>query len=265
MSVTCYYSGRFGNCVLSAAMLIAYAKKYNLPYFIPTTAEAYRGFRNGDTTTPFFIKSTGVEPVNPKIYTEPNCSKGTPRYHHIPKMDNVKFLGYYQSFRYFDWCRDYILKTFDFPYKMDKGITSISIRRGDCIGVEAFPIAPKEYYQNSVNYMLQKGFNRFRVFSDDMDWCKKNFNHDNFSSDAIFEFSEAQSEMENYLGLCNCENNITARSTFSLTAAWFNRNPTKTVLVPTTKHRWWNTQNADLVPFCFRQIDFKNPTDEWSH
>lgn len=263
MAITCYLSGRFGNIIFELAHMIAYAKKYDLKYYVPTEANAYRGFR-GNNRMPFIIPSTGAEPVNPVIYREPDMVNGTPTYHEIPKMDNILFDGYFQSFKYFDWCRDYILQTFGFPHELEKGVTSISVRRGDCIGVPAFPIAPKCYYQNAVNYMLERKFSEFKVFSDDMEWCKKNFNDENFSEDALFEFYEGHSEMENYLGLCNCENNITARSTFSLTAAWFNRNPTKTVLVPTDKFQWWRTQNKDLIPDYFTKIDFEQPTDEWS-
>lgn len=259
MSVTCYYSGRFGNCVFSAAMLIAYSKKHGLQYYIPNEARAYNHFRNGDCSVPFVIPSTGEKPINPTIYQEPDCVHGTPKHHEIPKMDNVLFDGYFQSFLYFNWCRDYILETFNFPYKIEAGMTSISVRRGDCVGVPAFPISPIEYYQNAVKFMQEKGFNKFKIHSDDLEWCKSVFTKENFG-DAEIEFYEGHSEMENYLSLMGCENNITARSTFSLTAAWFNNNPNKIVCVPTTRHRWWNSQNADLLTdTSFHQIDFLNP------
>lgn len=245
-------------------MLIAYAKKHDLPFFIPTKAEAYRGFRNGDVSAPFYIKSTGPEPIHPRIYDEPDCINGTPRFHYIPKMDNVMFRGYFQSFRWFQEYRDYILKTFGFPYRMEKGMTSISIRRGDCVGVKAFPIAPLEYYQNAVRFMQEKGFNKFKLHSDDLKWCKEHFTKENFG-DAEIEFFEGHTEMENYLSLMGCENNITARSTFSLTAAWFNQNPGKIVCVPTARYPWWRTQNADLIPPYFTQIEFNDPENKLIH
>lgn len=247
-----------GNCIYNAAMLLAYAKKHSLLYYFPTEAIAYRHFRNGDVNVPFYIPSTGEKPIRPTIYREPNAVNGTPRYHEILKMDNVMFEGYYQSCKYFDGYRDYVIEKFGFPYKMEKGMTSISVRRGDCVGVVAFPIAPLEYYQNAVRFMQERGFNKFRCYSDGIDWCKEHFTKENFG-DAEIEFSEGQTEMESYLGLQNCENNITARSTFSLTAAWMNSNPTKIVCVPTTRHPYWRSQNADLIPPYFHQIDFQNP------
>lgn len=258
MAVTCYLSGRWGNIIFALAHMIAYAKKYDLKYYVPTAADAYKGF-TGDNKVPFIIPSTGEKPVKPVIYREPNMAHGIPQYHEIPKIDNILFDGYWQSFLWFDWCRDYILKTFNFPYEMEEGMTSISVRRGDCLNApEAFPLAPKGYYQNAVKFMQERGFNKFKIFSDDLQWCKENFTKENFG-DAEMEFYEGHTEVENYLSLCNCANNITARSTFSLTAAWFNRNPKKLVCVPTIRYPYWITQNADLIPPYFVQIDFNDP------
>lgn len=259
MSVTCYLSGRFGNICFHLAHMIAYAKKHNLKYWVPTEAMGYNHFRNGDITNPINIKSTGPEPVKPTIYDEPDSSNGTPCYHEIPKMDNVKFTGWWQSFKYFDWCRDYILETFNFPYKMNKGVVSVNVRRGDCVGSTNFPIAPPQYYHKAIEYMQERGYNKFLVHSDDQPWCKNEFTSERYHG-ATFEFFEG-TEMENYLSIQNCEHNITARSTFSLTAAWFNRNPNKIVLVPTTRHKWWRSQNKDLIPDYFTQIDFDEVDD----
>ena len=98
---------------------------------------------------------------------------------------------------------------------------------------------------------------KFLIFSDDIEYCKTEFIDSNYPN-AIFEFSEGNTEMEDYIFMQNCEHNITARSTFSLTASWLNQNPNKIVLVPTTKHRYWNSQNKDLIPNYFTQIDFEN-------
>lgn len=259
MSVTCYYSGRWGNMVFHAAQLIAYAKKHNLQYFIPTKSVAYNHHRNGDVTPPFNLKSTGNEPINPTAYNEPLDSNGNPFFHEISKMDNVTFIGYYQSFRYFDWCRDYILETFNFPYEMKKGVVSISVRRGDCLEApDKFPIAPNEYYYNAIKYMQDKGYNLFRVHSDDQPYCRNEFTTEKYNG-AVFEFTEGD-ERNDFISIQNCAHNITARSTFSLTAAWFNQNPDKIVLTPTLKHRWWGMQNRDMLTGTnFIQIDFQNP------
>lgn len=254
MAITCYLSGRWGNIVFALANMFAYAKKHGLKYYVPDTAMAYNHFRNGDIRTPIVLKSTGEKPINPPQYNEP-YKDGHPYYHEIPPMDNIELEGYYQSFKYFDWCRDYILETFDFPYMMNEGVISISVRRGDCIGVAAFPIAPSEYYHNAIEYMQEKGYSGFKVHSDDQEWCRQEFTSANYPN-AFFEFSEGD-EVDDFISISWCEHNITARSTFSLTAAWFNRNPNKIVLVP-QEEKWWKGQNLDLIPDYFTQIKFND-------
>lgn len=252
MAVTCYFSGQLGNCFFNIAMMVAYCKKYHLSYYVPEVAIACRGGKPTIT-----VPSTAEQPSHPFMYHEPNDRYGSPYYHDIPKMDNLVFEGYYQSPLYFDWCRDHILETFNLPYEIRKGVVSIHVRRGDCIGVDAFPIAPRSYYQNAIAYMQRKGYNDFLVFSDDLSFCYSEFVDVNYPN-AKFGFSEGKPEIEDWISMQNCEHNITARSTFSLTAAWMNRNENKIVCVPTVKHRWWNSQNKDLIPKYFTQIDFEN-------
>ena len=175
MSVTCTLSGRWGNIIYSLAMLIAYAKKHGLDYYIPTEARAYNHFKNGDISMPFHVESTGVKPKNPRVIRQINRSNGTPFFYDIPKHDNVSFDGYWQSKKWFLDYEEDIVKAFNFPYVFNEGITSISVRRGDCVNSPNFPIAPKCYYQNAVKYMQERGFNKFLIHSDDMQWCRDNF------------------------------------------------------------------------------------------
>jgi hypothetical protein len=261
MSVSCYYSGRHGNCIFAAANVIAYAKKHGNTFFLPTEANAYKGF-TGDNKVPFYIPPTGSKPIRPTIYQEPNMAHGTPYYHEIPKMDNVSMDGYFQSFLFFDWCRDYILETFGFPYKMEEGVVSVSVRRGDCVNNQiAFPMCPKEYYHNAIEHMQRLGYSRFRVDSDDRAWVRNEFTSDEYNG-ADFIFSEFEDPLESWLAIQNCTHNIIARSTWSLTAAWFNKNPDKIVLVPTLRHTWWKGVNLDILSGTeFTQIDFDDPTN----
>jgi FkbM family methyltransferase len=260
MSVTCYFSGRLGNNFYNIAMMIAYCKKHNLQYYVPTESWAYGHFGKPQVN-PLPVPSTGPQPVNPTRYQEPAMATA-PYYHEIPAMDNVLFDGYYQSFKYVNDYRQDILDTFNFPHETEKGIVSISVRRGDNVTEDrgapvqqAFPIAPVIYYHRAIEYMQKKGYNTFRLYSDDIPWCKEEFTTDNYPG-ATFQFSEGKSELEDYISLTQCEHNITARSTFSLTAAWMNQNPNKIVLVP-QENMWWKGQNRNLLTDSdFTQIYF---------
>ena len=250
MAVTCSFSGRTGNIFFNIAMMVAYAKKHNMEYYIPEVAMATANKKPTIT-----IPSTCKNLIDPESFRELIDEDGRTYFMDIPAIENVIFKGYFQSFKYFDWCRDYVLKLFNFPlFRVD--LTSIHVRRGDCVGSESFPLAPIEYYQNAISKMMKLGFDSFIVFSDDIEWCRTVFLSERFDG-ALFFFSEGNDEVDDFFTMLNCTNNITARSTFSLTAAWANRNENKIVLVPSDeKILWWKGQNKDLIPEYFKKVDF---------
>lgn len=245
---------------MAAGMLIAYAKKHGLNFFLPTEANAYKGF-TGNNKIPFYIAPTGERPIRPRIIQEINMAKGNPYYYEIEKEDNISFDGYFQSFRWFEGYREYILETFGFPYKTESGVVSVSVRRGDCKNNPNFPMCPKEYYHNAIETMQEFGYNRFRVDSDDRAWVREEFTTHEYPN-AEFVFSEFEDPLESWIAIQNCEANIIARSTWSLTAAWFNQNPDKIVIAPTLRHTWWRGVNLDILSGTeFMQIDFDDPTN----
>ena len=251
-SVSCIFEGRLGNILFNMCQVIAYCHKHHLPYFFPTHARACSGGK-----VPLAVANTGSAPVAPTIYHEPRDAQGLAYYHELPAMCNVVFKGYYQSFRYFDHSRQQVLHALHLPWVPEPGIVSIHVRRGDCIRQpEGFPMAPRVYYQKAVAYMRQRGYSRFRVYSDDQPWCMAEFHPGNFPG-AVFEFSREPNEVLDFCAMSGCEHNIAARSTFSLLAGWFNQNPRKIVLCPTIKYKWWNGQNRDLLDSpCLTQIDW---------
>lgn len=188
-------------------------------------------------------------------------ANGNPYFYHIPKMDNISFDGYFQSFLWWLGYRDEIIKVFGFPYKMEEDMVSISVRRGDCVGNPNFPMCPPEYYHNAVETMQEFGYNRFRVDSDDRVWVRQEFTSNEYPN-AQFVFTEYDDPLQSWLAIQNCEHNIIARSTWSLTAAWFNQNSDKIVLAPALRHTWWRSVNLDILAGTgFHQIDFDDPTN----
>lgn len=260
MPITAYHSGQIGNIFFLTAAMLAHAKKYGHTYYSPTIARACKPTQRNLIP----IASTAPKFVPKSQYFEPHNSDGDPYFSPIPNNDYMELRSYLQSFRYFDWCREDVLRAFNFPIHIEYGITALHVRRGDCVNSPNFPIAPKEYYINAVKYMQGKGFNKFRVFSDAISWCKEHFKSEDFNG-AEFEYFESPNPVISYVGIQNCENVITARSTFSLTAAWINSNPNKIVCVPTTRHKWWRSFNVNILDGTeFVEIDFENKTDEWS-
>ena len=247
MSVTCKFNGRLGNILFNMCQVIAHVKRYNLTYAFPTDAWACIG-----GICPITIPATGPMPTHPSIYNEPQDTQGHPYYHDIPNVDNVVFHGYYQSFRYFDDYRQDILDAINLPWTNERNIVGMHVRRGDCIAQpDAFPMAPMQYYQAAIDYMLEHGQFHFRIFSDDIPWCRQQFTNDNFPG-CIFEFMEGGTDVEDFIALSSCQHQIIARSTFSLMAGWFNQSSDKIVLVPSIdQHYWWKGQNRNLLDSSF--------------
>ena len=122
------------------------------------------------------------------------------------------------------------------------------IRRGDCVNQpDGFPMASIEYYQAAMQYMMDKGFFQFRIYSDDIPWCREQFTTDLYPG-CIFDFSEGHTDVEDFISMSSCQNIITARSTFSLMAGWFNEHENKIIVCPSIEqHYWWRGSNNDLL------------------
>lgn len=241
MSVTCIFNGRLGNILYNMSQVIAHCKEHNLQWHFPQHAWACAGGQ-----VPITVANTAPQPpFQPVVYDEPIDANGYPYWKEVTMKDNIVFRGYYQSFLYFDKYREDILNEINFPYTQED-IAGIHIRRGDCVGQpDAFPMAPMGYYHAAIGYMQQKGHDHFRVYSDDIPWCREEFTTTNYPG-ATFEFSEGHNEVQDFISLSGCANIITARSTFSLMAGYFNRNPNKIVLCPTGDVQWWHKQNKDF-------------------
>lgn len=260
--ITTILQGRLGNQFFELAMMLAYCKKHNLPYHIPDVAYHCNGRK---MYFPHMV--TGPEIQGLQEYHElatHSTPKGDGTYNYnvpafidIPLMDNVKFVGYWQSFKYFDSERDYILEKFKIPYigKEMKGVVGLHVRRGDFIQLtDKHPILPLEYYRQAVKYFWDKGIQKVLVFSDDISWCRENFV--NGFTDCFIEFCEGYPELYDLGILSSCEHQILCYSTFGFVAAWLNRNPDKQVIIP-PKRFIFSGANADMLPNYFTELEFE--------
>ena len=110
-----------------------------------------------------------------------------------------------------------------------------------------------EYFFEGLNYIKQDICNKFNlvVFSDDIDWCKKNLSHLN---DNIV-FVEGNKDYEDLFMMSYCDHNIISNSSFSWWSAWLNFNPHKMVIAP---KNWFGPMGPkdvqDLIPESFIKI-----------
>jgi hypothetical protein len=169
-------------------------------------------------------------------------------YSDIPNIDgNVKLIGYFQSEKYFINHRNEILELFEIDeitkeflirkYKnvIDKNTCSIHVRRGDYVRSNDYhPIQPIDYYKTAIKIIGED--NHYLIFSDDMSWCKENFD---FIPNKIF-VSDNLDYQDLYL-MSMCKNNIIANSTFSWWAAWLNINDKKVI----TPKKWFGVNYSN--------------------
>ncbi len=128
--------------------------------------------------------------------------------------------------------------------------TSIHIRRGDYISIKKIAdmhgTLPISYYENAMEKIKEKLPDAtFFVFSDDIEWVKKNFSK---KYPGTFISNPNIPDYEELILMSLCKHNIIANSTFSWWGAWLNNNPNKIVVAP----RQWFRSNAhntnDLIP-----------------
>ncbi len=113
---------------------------------------------------------------------------------------------YVQDPNYFDHCKDEIKALFS------EGITKIDqvaihVRRGDYVNNPFYvDLIETPYYRDAMALFPGESF---LVFSDDIEWCKKQkiFQH--------CEFSEGRDEIEDLNLMASCKAVITANSSFS--------------------------------------------------
>lgn len=168
-------------------------------------------------------------------------------YSPIPYHNGTDLIGYFQSEKYFINARETVKKHFDFidelhdnTIESNNETCSIHIRRGDYLNItEYHPVQDMQYYNKAIDYMRGKGVSLFYVFSDDVDWCKKNFPID----DSI-KYIQGNIDIKDLFLMSSCKNNIIANSSFSWWGAWLNKNPNKIVIAP---ERWFGPAKKGTI------------------
>lgn len=164
--------------------------------------------------------------------------------------------GWFQSEKYFKDIRDILVKEFVPRKKIkvskqlsramkDRESVSLHIRRGDYVKIGK--TIGLEYYTEAVALMKNKYSNPiFLVFSDDIEWTKRNLNIDGRYIYIDGDFKD----YEELFIMSRCKSNIIANSTFSWWAAWLNANSNKYVIAP----KKWSQGQGNIIPNGWYQI-----------
>ena len=167
--------------------------------------------------------------------------------------------------KYFEGIENDIKKDFRFKNQLDNknleilneiensNSISIHIRRGDYMSPENYNmygcIATPTYYKKAIKVIEEKVENpTFFVFSNDMDWVKKNIQIN--SRVFYIDINSGNGSYKDMQLMSNCKHNIIANSSFSWWGAWLNENKNKIVIAP---KKWINREDVDsdkIELFC---------------
>jgi len=239
------FYGRLGNVLYQAAHCISFALKHNLDFSFPNKT-------NDPYWNPIYLQHL----VNPNwvqgredILINERCHEWQPiEFKEEWRDKQVVLNGYWQSWKYFRDYRNQILYLFDVPWEQ-KDFVSIHIRRGDYLRLpEKHPPFSIEYMRAATSKFYLKGFDKFKVFSDDIPWCREHFKDDHYSAMNI-EFSTNHNEVDDLVEMSCGIHHINSSSTFSVWGAELNRNPDKIVVTP---KKWfvdgYHLNTNDIIP-----------------
>lgn len=254
--VTAPLVGQFGNQLFIMAAAISLALDHQAVYTFPDLATS-KDFNIPFNYQKVFYHLNAFKPSERIVYQyrEPSFT-----YQPIPYIPNMAIKGFFQSEKYFIQHKQEIIDLFSPPPEIVDFLTlkyGEIIRHPQTVSVHMRSYLNEPYQGSRLAYVYLGGEyvekamalfpedSLFIVFSNDMEWCKKELNH--ISRPMVF--IEGESYHHDFYLMSLCRHNIICNSSFSWWAAYLNRNPDKVVVAPAhwfTKHCPHDTR--DLIP-----------------
>ena len=283
--ITCNLMGGLGNQLFQIMMVMAVAIKNEVPFIFPYSDKLMVGVERPTYWNTFFknIRMYTANPenfnnsnifINNLLYKHPIYNEPSFNYTEIPKIDNVMFNGYFQSYKYFQEVQDKIFDLIgiygiqldilnEYPELFsEKNTISMHFRLGDYkTKQDCHPILPYEYYEKSLETIPTEELSKYNVLY----FCEE---EDNEYVNGIIdrlklkfqvkEFIKVDDKIDDWKQLvimsC-CKINIIANSSFSWWGAYFNINDGKIVFYPSV---WFgpSIQNdvSDMYPDSWIKI-----------
>ncbi len=170
-------------------------------------------------------------------------------------------MGYFQNPEYFRSIRDVLQREFVLSNQVESGqgqliqklqsteSVAVHVRRGDYVSenhssLQKYIVQDVDYYHRAFRLVSDKiSEPEFYIFSDDIDWCKKNFDSSIYHIHFI-DSSLSNSVHDDFLFMRSCRHFILANSTFSWWAAWLSHEKGRLVVVP---ERWYMDTNKNAA------------------
>ena len=236
--VTCGLDDSLGNQMFQIAVVLKYSKSHNKsPVFFTSNGLSY-----GNLQT---FKKEEQEKYNFREVKVKNCSD----YMEIPQIDeNIILSGNFASFEYLtDHIRDKIQDiffsnedmmyyTYDLYKQIKKEMNSEIDDDYVTVHVEKSNLQDKCYYEKAYDIVSQMiasngayGPKKVIVFSDDIEWCRQNFNIDNATNTYFVQEKDAHIQM---ILMTFFTHNILSNSSLSWWGSYLSNNKDKIVIFP---------------------------------
>jgi hypothetical protein len=186
----------------------------------------------------------------------------------LNQTKDVLCLGYWQSENYFKSATEALRPQLIFQKHPShatlavanailahSNATFVHIRRGDYVtntnANQYHGLCGKEYYQQAIDYLRERVSDaHFFVFSDDMDWVKKELSDLFRPATFVDHNSGADSWQDMYL-MSLCRHAIVANSSFSWWGAWLNPVADRVVVAP---GQWFANQPQQIIPHQWHSL-----------
>lgn len=237
--VSCYIGSDIGNQLFRIATVIDYAKKYNKSVLFQSDNEDVKTLWNN-----FFCSKVNIvnildmTPVDFEYFTESKRDV----YEKIPEFENnVMLIGNFQSYQYISpktrlKMRELVYSNELYMYEAYKIYNEIKGKfKDDCDDNFVSVYVKKKNEQNDdfykEAYKLMGETDNYKkhivIFSDDIEWCKKNIKIDDNQY-----FANFQNKQIELIVMSMFYHNIMSNSTYAWWAAYLSNHDAKTVVVP---------------------------------
>lgn len=120
---------------------------------------------------------------------------------------------------------------------------SIHVRRGDLLKLKNGYVLPIDYYKKAVEKIKKSvKYPKYYIFSDDIEWCKKNFGN---LKDVVFV--EGNDVAEDFELMKNCKYNILANSSLSWWVGYLNSKKDSVIIAPKHFGVWKRDSQKNLI------------------
>lgn len=166
------------------------------------------------------------------------------------------YWGYWQSLDYFgeasEIVRSELTRWLDSAEASDSPYCAIHVRRGDYVtdvgAANVLGAQNREYYEEAISYMKDKGHSKFVIYTDDRAWAEQNLQ----SSDVLM--APEGEALDDFLGLARASALIMSNSSYSWWAAFHIDSRSGTIVRPS---RWFRSKELDdshITPTHWHQI-----------